>query len=221
MSLFRGSLTFVRFFVDGDAPSDLLSHGLGKIKRKIQRPLAAEDDEPERSGWCKVGEAFELEPTHDDVFYNEFVNVGFRTDKWAIPGALLKSKLAEAERAYLQKKGKERLSRQEKNELKELVSRRLRKNLVPQVRLCDVSWNTSEGIVRFFGTSPKAHLAFVELFEKTFGVKLVREAPYTLGARLGLTKAQERALSDAEPLVLSEEEDDEDEDDDLSFDEDD
>lgn len=206
MSLFRGSLTYVRFFVDGDAPSDLASHGLAKVKRKVQRPLTADDEEPERSGWCKVGEAFELELEHEDVFYNEFVNLGFRTDKWAIPGALLKSKVAEAEKIYLEKKGKERLSRKEKLELKEVVARKLRRNLVPQVRSNDVTWNTNEGIVRFFGTSPKVHMVFTDLFEKTFQVKLLREAPYTLGHRLGLTKAQESALVDAEPLVVSQEE---------------
>lgn len=206
MSLFRGSLTYVRFFALGDAPSDLASHGLAKIKRKVQRPLTADDDEPERSGWCKVGEPFELELDHNDVFYNEFVSLGFRTDKWAIPGALLKSKVAEAEKIYLQKKGRERISKKEKVELKEVVARKLRRNLVPQVRGNDMSWSTNDGVVRFFGTSPKVHLAFTELFEKTFGVKLVREAPFTLADRLGLTEAQARALVDAEPLVVSEEE---------------
>lgn len=203
MSLFRGSLTYVRFFVAGDTPDDLESKGLTQIRRKMQRPLVAEDDEAERSGWCKVASAFDLEVDHMDVFYNEFVNLGFRTDKWAIPGALLRAKLGEAEKAYLEKKGRERLSKKEKLELKDLVSRKLRKSLTPQVRVNDVSWDTTSGIVRFFGTSPKAHLAFAELFEKTFGVKLVREAPFTLGTRLGLTKAEEASLGDSEPLTIA------------------
>ncbi len=201
MSLFRGTLTFVRFYVTGEVPSSGFEDlALGQIQKRIQRPLGVDDEEAERSGWCKVADPFGLELEHMDVFYNEYVNLGYRTDKWAIPGALLKSKVAEAEQILLAKKGRERLSRKEKAELKELVARKLRKTLTPQVRVNDVSWNTSDGLVRFFGASPRVLLAFSELFEKTFGLKLVQEAPYTLANRLGLEA--EAALTDAEPLVL-------------------
>lgn len=203
MSLFRGSLTYVRFFVAGEVPDGFDGRALGQIQKKIQRPLTPEDEEPERSGWCKVAEPFGLELEHMDVFYNEYLNLGFRTDRWAIPGALLKSKLAEAEQIYLTKKGRERLSRNEKAELKELVARKLRKSLTPQVRVYDFSWNMTEGVVRFFGTSAKTQLAFADLFEKTFTLKLVQEAPYTLADRLGLSKSEAAAIGQAEPVVLA------------------
>jgi len=206
VSLFRGSLTYVRFFVTGEAPTPASSfedRALADIRRKLQRPLEPDDDDQERVGWCKVGEPFVLEVEHVDVFYNEYLNLGFRTDRWAIPGALLKAKVAEAEAAYLTKKGRERLSRKEKTELKDLVSKRLRRGLAPQVRAHDVSWALSESTVRFFGSSPRAQAAFVELFEKTFALKLVREAPYTLAARLGLSPAQETAWQAAEAATLA------------------
>jgi hypothetical protein len=43
-----------------------------------------------------------------------------------------------------------------------------------------------------------------ELFFKTFALKLVPEAPYTLAARVGMTKAQERAWEGLEPLSFAE-----------------
>jgi recombination associated protein RdgC len=208
VSIFRGSLTYVRFFVTDDVPDGFEGRALGQIQKKVQRPLTADDDDAERSGWCKVADPFGLELEHMDVFYNEYVNLGFRTDRWAIPGALLKSKVGEAEQAYLAKKGRERLSRKEKTELKELVARKLRRNLVPQVRVNDMSWATNEGIVRFFGTSPRVCLAFTDLFTKTFGLSLVQEAPYTLADRLGLSKAEAAALAETEPQVLSKAEED-------------
>ena len=41
-----------------------------------------------------------------------------------------------------------------------------------------------------------------ELFQKTFGLKLVRESPYTLAARLGLNSAQEGAWESLDATTL-------------------
>ena len=58
-------------------------------------------------------------------------------------------------RVPLKKAGRERLSRKEKGELKELVTKKLRRELTPATRAADVSWSLDEGIVRFFSASPK------------------------------------------------------------------
>jgi hypothetical protein len=142
----------------------------------------------------------ELDLGHEDVFYNDYVNLGLRTDRWVIPGPMLRAKLREAEAAYLQKKGRERVSRRERAELKELVAKKLRRQIEPRVRAFDVSWSMGDGLVRLFSASPKVGALLDELFTKTFGLKLVPEAPYTLAARLGLSKAQERAWEAMEPL---------------------
>jgi len=54
--------------------------------------------------------------------------------------------------------------------------------------------------IRFFSQSAKPTAAMTDLFGKTFGLKLVPEAPYTLAARLGLTKAQEKTWESLEPI---------------------
>lgn len=202
MPALRGSLTYARFFVEGDPPDDFRERFMRAIRLRAMKPLAADEDDLERSGWCRIGDAFELELGYEDVFYNEFLNLGFRTDRWVIPGPMLRAKMREAEAAYLAKKGRERMSRNEKAELKEVVSRRLRKQLSPAVRAFDLSWSLQDGIVRFFSQSPRAGATMTELFTKTFGLKLVPEAPYTLAARLGLTKAQERHWQELEPTLL-------------------
>ena len=119
---------------------------------------------------------------------------------------MLKQRLREAEAAYLEKKGRERLGRAEKAELKEMVSRKLRKQMSPATRMIDVSWSMNEGVVRFFSHAEKAGAQMMELFTKTFGLKLVPEAPYTTAARLGLSKAQESAWQELEMILLEKEE---------------
>jgi len=208
MGLFNASLTYSRFFVEGDAhqADGFREKAMRSIRARVMRPLEVEDDDLLRSGWCRVAEPFELEFSHNDVFYNEFINLGFRTDRWVVPTPLLKAKMREAERSYLQKKGRERMTRKEKTELKLMMSKKLRRQLSPQTRVIDLSFSIEEGIVRFMSTSEKAGALMSELFQKTFNLKLVPESPYTLAMRLGVNKQEERAWNDAEVTLFTEEE---------------
>jgi len=202
MPALKGSLTYARFFVDGDLPDDFRERFMKSIRLRAMKPLDPDEDALERSGWCRVGEPFETDLGYEDVFYNEFVNLAFRTDRWVVPGPLLRARMREAEAAYLAKKGRERMSKREKTELKELVSKKLRRQLAPAMRAVDLSWSLKDGLVRFFSQAAAPAAAMNELFQKTFSLKLVPEAPYTLAARLGLKKAEESAWQDLEPTLL-------------------
>jgi hypothetical protein len=199
----RGSLTYARFYVDGQPPDDFRERFMRAIRLRAMRPLEPDEEDLERSGWCKIGEPFSLELSYDDVFVTSFVNLGFRTDRWAIPGAMLRRHAKEAEAAYLTKKGRERLTRKEKAELKLLVAKKLRQKTAPATRMVDLSWSLEEGLVRFFSHAAKPAGLMMELFTKTFGLTLVPEAPYTLAARIGLDKAQERAWQDLDATLLA------------------
>ena len=204
MPALKGSLTYSRHYVDGQVPDDFRDKFVKAVRLRAMKPLEPDEEAAERSGWCRLGEPFEVDLGYEDVFYNEYLNLGFRTDKWVIPGPMLRAKMRDAEAAYLQKKGRERISRSERNELKQLVSKKLRKQLVPVMRVVDVSWSIDEGIVRFFSASPKQGALLAELFTKTFALKLVPETPYTLASRLGLTKAEDKAWEEIEPTSFVE-----------------
>lgn len=201
MPALKGSLTYARFYLDDQAelPPSFQSKYLEAIQSKVLRPLDPNEPDPERSGWCRMGEPFELALTHEDVFADDFIVLGVRTDRWAIPAPLLRAKLREAEAATLTRSGRERLSRKEKTELKEMVSKKLRRQMAPSTRAVDLIWSLDEKLVRFFSHAPKSAAIMTELFQKTFGLKLVPESPYTLAARLGLDPAQERAWQTLEP----------------------
>jgi recombination associated protein RdgC len=203
--LLKGSLTYARLFVEGDLPGGFRDSFMKAIRLRAMKPLEPEEEAVERAGWCVASEPFELEPGYEDVFYNEYLNLGFRVDKWSIPGPLLRAKLREAEAAQLSRKGRERerLSKKEKAELKELVMKKLKKQIPPVTRVVDLSWSLDEGLVRFFSQSEKTMVAMSDLFHRTFGLKLVPEAPYTLAARLGLTKAEDASWPTLEAIELA------------------
>ncbi|HVH46815.1 MAG TPA: hypothetical protein VM925_30945 [Labilithrix sp.] len=203
MPALRGSLTYSRFFVSGDLPDDFRERFMRAIRLRSMKPLEPDEEELERSGWAKLGEPFVVDLAYDDVFFNEYVVLGFRTDRWVIPGPVLRTRVKEAEAAYLEKKGRERLSKKEKAELKLMVSKKLRRHLAPATRSVDLSWAIGEGVVRFFSHSQKPAAAMMELFKKTFGLELVPESPYTAASRLGLSKDQEKAWHDLEMTYLA------------------
>lgn len=204
MPALKGSLTYARYYVEGEPPDDFQERFVKAIRLRAMKPLDPDEDALERSGWCRIGDPFETDLGYEDVFYNNYLNLGFRWDKWVIPGPMLKAKLREAEAAYLQKKGRERISRKERTELKELVSKKLRREVVPVMKNVDFSWSLDEGLVRFFSASPKQGALLAELFTKTFALRLVPETPYTLATRLGMSKAQDAAWDEIEPTSLGE-----------------
>lgn len=202
MPALRGSLTYARYFVEGEVPRDAFNGFLRSIRAKAMRPLEPDEEELERSGWAKIGEPFVIDLTSEDVFFNEYVVLGFRTDKWTISPAVLRRHVQEAESAYLAKKGRERLSRKEKSELKLMVAKKLRRQMDPQTRTVDLVWSLNEGVVRFFSHSEKSGGNMQELFKKTFGLSLMPESPYSLAERIGLDKAQKTAWNDLEMFAL-------------------
>ena len=203
MPALKGSLTYARFFVEGELPDDFRERFMKTIRLRAMRPLGPDDEELERSGWAKVAEPMTTELSYDDVFFNEFVVLSFRTDRFQFPAALVKAKMRDAETAYLSKKGRTRLSRSEKAELKELVTKKLRRTMEPSTRACDLSWSLGEGIVRLFSHAPKTGAAMSELFKKSFNLTLVPESPYTLATRIGLDKAHVRAWQELEATHLA------------------
>jgi len=186
-------MSYARFFVQGALPEGFREKYLEALALRAMRPLDPDEDAEERSGWCALSDPYQLELTHERVYYNNFLNLGFRSDRWAIPAPVLKTKLREAETLYLAQKGRERLAKREREELKQLVTRKLRKQFVPTVRVVDFSWSLEENLVRFYSHASRNIAAMADLFAQTFGLELTIEAPYTLAARLGLSEEQERA----------------------------
>jgi recombination associated protein RdgC len=202
MAALSGSLTYSRFFVDTAPPKDFRERYMRAIRHRVIEPLRADSEDLERVGFCCIGEPFELELRHDLVIYEGFINLGVRTDKWVFPSSLVKARVREAEAAYVEKKGRQRLSRSERAELKLAVQHKLKQKLSPQIRAVDLSWSLDEKLVRYFSHSANSIARMLELFEKTFHIQLVAEAPYTLAARSGALASREAAWDKLEQTDL-------------------
>ena len=204
MGALRGSLTYARFFVTGEVPADLAGATQKRIRAAASQPLVPDEDVNERHGWCSIEDPMDTDLDHEKVFFNEYVCLGLRIDRWVVPKPLLNAHLRDAEAALLERKGLERLGRKAKADLKLFVLKKLRRQLFPVTKSVDFVWNVNTGVARFFSQSAKIHLLVQELFEKTFRLKLVPESPGTAAERRGLDARAEKIWDAIEATSLAE-----------------
>ncbi len=201
MGALKGSISYSKHYVRGALPDDFRDPFVERIRLRAFQPLGPAEDEP-HVGWCSIENPLDCELDHGKVFFNAYLNLGLRVDCWQIPGPLFKAHFAEAERDLLARRGRDKLGKREKEELTTTVSRRLRKQLIPVMKVVDLSWNLDTGVVRFWNQSARLVEILDELFRATFGLDLVPESPFTAAARIGLTEEHERAFAMLQPSTF-------------------
>jgi hypothetical protein len=199
----RGALTFTRLFVQGKPPKDLRKRYLDAVRLRKFTPLAPEDEASEAVGWCVIERPFDLDFQPDRLFYDRFVLLGFRVDKWKIPGVLMRSQVADEEQRMLSRAGREKLTRAEKEDIKLRVIGRLRKKILPTSRAFDVLWDLDAGTVLFFTHSARATEEFAALFQTTFGLEVQADSPYAAAGRAQLSPAMQKVFEKVEPVSFS------------------
>jgi len=200
----RGALTFTRLFVQGKPPKDLRKRYTEAVRLRKFTPLLPEDEASEAIGWCVIERPFDLDLQPDRLFYDRFVTLGFRVDKWKIPGVLLRSQVADEEQRMLSRgSGREKLTRAEKEDIKLRVIGRLRKKILPTSRAFDVLWDLDAGTVLLFTHSARTTEEFAAHFEKTFGLELQVDSAYAAAGRAALAPGLQKAFEKVEPLSFS------------------
>jgi len=199
----RGALTFTRLFVQGKPPKDLRKRYLEAVRLRKFMPLAPEDEASEAIGWCVIERPFDLDFQPDRMFYDRFVQLGLRVDKWKIPGVLMRSQIADEQQRMLSRAGREKLTRAEKEDIKLRVIGRLRKKILPTSRAFDVLWDLDAGTVLLFTHSARTTEEFAALFETTFGLELQADSPYAAAGRAQLSPAMLKLFEKVEPLSFS------------------
>jgi len=164
----------------------------------VFEPLVAQEPEEEHIGWVSMADPFDAELTRDKVFVNNYLNLSLRIDRWRLPKPVFDAHFAEAARQHLERKGRDRLGRKEKEELRLTVAKRLRKQVIPAMKIADMSWDMDAGLVRFWNNSSKMHERLNEIFEKTFKMVLVTESPYANAVRIGISERNALSLANRE-----------------------
>jgi hypothetical protein len=191
-------------FVQGKPPRDLRKRYLDAVRLRKFVPLAPEDEASEAVGWCVIERPFDLDFEADRIFYDRFLVLGLRVDKWRIPGALLRAQVADEEQRMLSRGRDKKLSRAEKDEIKLRVVARLRRKILPTSRAFDVLWDLDAGTVLLFTHSQRTTDELTALFQKTFGLELTADSPHAAAGRANLPGPLQKAFEKVEPISFAE-----------------
>ena len=196
MGAFTGGLTYKTYYIHDPLPERWRDPFEAGIKRNTFRPLNPEGEEERSVGWCSPHFPLDLD-LHSGVFhYNDYIVLAVRIDTLSVPGPMLRIYAEQEARRVMVEQNKSSLTRYERSEIKERVRRDLRKKILPTIKTVDMAWNWQDGVVRFFSTSEKLNLEFMELFEATFDQVLTPDCAHT-SARLNAA-----ALSEDEILTV-------------------
>lgn len=190
MGATSGTVSCSKFFVRDMPKRGFRDRLIEGARGAVFYPLTPEDEAAERAGFCVFERPFDLDIRHDNAYFNSFLNLGLRVDRWRIPSALFKAHFREAEREAKERLGVEKLGRRQKEDVKVLLTRKLRKKTIPAMRVYDVSFDLDAGVVRFWNTSAGVNDMFEPLFEKAFDLKLMRDSAYVCCERRGLSETE-------------------------------
>ncbi|WP_146618430.1 hypothetical protein [Lujinxingia litoralis] len=196
MGALSGTLSYKMFYVQGEVAEGWQDLYLQQIRKNAFKPLKPEDEEEVSEGWVPVERPLQISFDLHTLLFDHFINLGFRQDKYAIPSALLKAHVEEAEREYMIQNDKQRLSKFEREDIKIMVKRKLKEKQLPRMKVIDMSWDLQKGRVRFWSQSSNVCELFQGYFEDTFGLKLLPANPYINAVQLepGPEKIEELAV---------------------------
>lgn len=198
MGVLAGSITYTLFHVDGEMPERFRDEFLERIVEFTFQPLLPEAEDDVTTGWVRVDDMLRWDFDTDSVFRGNYLLLSMRTDRWSLPGALLRATVAQRTETFAAEKGRVRLSKLEKDTIRESIRREFKDHMLPSANAIDMAWDLEKNQLRLWSQSGRVKETFAELFESTFGMRLHENGPY-LAARAGsLTEEQIKALATIE-----------------------
>jgi hypothetical protein len=191
MGILNGPITFRRYQVAGDLPANFREEFCHILQAGAFAGFEPNSDAEKVMGWCTAQDPLDVDLRDFKVLRNEYIIFALRVDTRRIPSSALRMHLRRAEEEQLARVGRPRLSKNEKKEIKALVTRRLLQQVLPSTKSCDILWNVNTQRLDFWSTSDKINFEFSELFEKCFALRLRPLGPY-LNAMALFPKLEDR-----------------------------
>ncbi len=196
MGLLSSSVSITRYKVEGKPAEPVLETIADGLRKNVI--LEIDKDIAEKSsGWTSFETPFKPDFEGSSFVIGTYLIFSLRIDKKAIPSKIIKKLCDEEIAKRLAETGRERLSRPEKQAVRENVVNSLSLRIPATPSMYDLVWSMEEEWLWFFSNQKAANEELETLFSKSFDLSLVRLFPYTVA---DLTAG----LSDADRVLLSE-----------------
>jgi DNA recombination-dependent growth factor C len=180
MGALKGSIAVRRYVVLDPLPADPRKRLAKGARAHAFMPVDPKSDSDRSSGWVSILDGDDADLSPDKLFFvapgGEQLRIALRTDVLKAPAGEVKRQVA-ARASQIEAAESRALSRREKRLLKEEVARELRLRAFPRVKIVDCVWELDARRVYFWSQTKGANETFVDLFAKSFGLRLDVEGP--------------------------------------------
>ena len=204
MGLLSTSASICRYRVQGKIDDALLETVTENLKKN---KFAEIDDEPSdlSVGWTTMENPYAPDFDSSTFLIGTYFVFSLRIDKKSVPSKIVKKHVSLETNKRLAESGKEFLSRNEKQQIKDQVTDVLTTKIPATPSIYDLIWNYEDETLLFFSTQKAANEELETLFNKSFKLTLVRLFPYTIAdLTMDLTDKEHDILSKLSPTRFTE-----------------
>lgn len=203
MGALSGNITTTAYYVEGDIPKGFRDEFVTALTTRRFREIDVESDQDESLGWVDAFDPFDTDFNVEKVVWNDYVLFSLRQDVLKIPPTSFKFHYRRQLAEYLEAQGRERVTRAEEQEVRDGLERRLRRRVLPAIRVFEAAWNIDRKEVWLFTSNKRVNEIFQDLFTETFGHVLVPRSAYSRLERMGLDAEALDHLSSLEPTIFA------------------
>ncbi len=172
MALFSGTFTYRKFRVVDDIPRDFQQTLAQNLARFAFREINPQTNPELSIGWVQPFDPLDSSLPVEKVVLGKYILLGIRRDKKNVSLPMLKAQITEAIRAKKSERSGRKLSKEEINEVRDLVKMKLLNSITPITNFFEMVWNYETSEVFFSSQAAKSATEFAELFEETFKLAL-------------------------------------------------
>ena len=143
----------------------------GLIRGRIPR-IDVDVGHDRAAGFAVFADPLDIDFSPDKVFAGPVILFSFRQDRLAIPASTLRLYVEQRCRQNMAATHRDRLPRQERDELREAVRTDLLRRVPPTIHAYEVIWDQDSSRLRLFATSPAVCDDFVARAREGLGLQL-------------------------------------------------
>jgi len=199
MNLLSASISITRYKVEGRLKTPVLETVAAGLKKNAVSEIDGQSLE-KAVGWTSFEKPYQPDFSGSTYTYGSYLVFGLRIDKKTIPSKMVKKHFMIESARRLAESGRQYLSRNEKQTIKDHVIDRLNLKIPATPNVYDIIWNYEDSVLWFFSNLEAANEELETLFLRSFDLTLIRVIPYT-AAHLasGLTDTEKDILFKLSP----------------------
>jgi hypothetical protein len=194
MGLLSASNSITRYKVEGRLKAPVLETIAAALKKNAIGEIDEQSQE-KAVGWTSFENPYQPDFSGSNYVYGAYLVFSLRIDKKTFSPKVVKKHFMIASSRRLSESGRNFLSRNEKQTIKDQVIDRLNIKVPATPHVYDIIWNFEDSVLWFFSNLKAANEELETLFLRSFDLTLIRKIPYS-AAHLdsGLTDTEKDIL---------------------------